>query len=186
MKKAALVTSIVVVIAVSVIGIKSAVGFLNDSYKYTSSGLIYIQYFEDIPDEVSIDEHIYNVFYEEAMSIVFEEKVLEDVISELGLDITADELKEKINVAHIEETAIVRISVGDNNADQSSAICNCVMKFAVGAISDELGVDVRIIDEAETPAEQNHLITKGAFAAPFAIKIKYQPNLFKLLPTIYV
>lgn len=180
MKKATLIISIIALI-VSIVNTVLIVTFLNggdssdidrddkelevdnflaEEYEYTSTGTLYIQnnqgLAESEEDSVTLsDVNSSRKLIPTIESIVTTRTVLNYVISELELDMTASELRERISVERVDDTTLLRVSVSDDDAERSSAICNSVMKFAVGVISDELGVDAYVVDQAETSNKIN-------------------------------
>lgn len=78
--------------------------------------------------------------------------VREQVIAELGLRLTAEQLNTKINVNQVEDTEILEITVTDQDPQLAANIANVtVQKFAAAVIEIKKIDSVSIIDKAVAP-----------------------------------
>ena len=78
--------------------------------------------------------------------------VLEDVISNLGLNMTYDGLKSAITVTNNDETRFINVKVTTTDAKKSQMIANGICEVAKEKIIELLGVDwVKITDTANLP-----------------------------------
>lgn len=91
--------------------------------------------------------------------LVKTEAVLKPVIKELGLDMTTDELANKVTATNPSNTFMVDVSVQDGNAEQSARIANSVAKNLSERISSSLYTDesakspikLTLVQKARTP-----------------------------------
>ena len=83
--------------------------------------------------------------------LVKTEAVLKPVIKELGLDMTTDELADKVTATNPSNTFMVDVSVQDGNAEQSARIANSVAKNLSEQISSSLYTD----ESAKSPIQLN-------------------------------
>lgn len=91
--------------------------------------------------------------------LVKTEAVLDPVIKELGLGVTADELAEEVTATNPSNTFIVDVSVVDADAGQSARIANSVAKNLAKQVSSTLYTDesakspiqLTLVQKARTP-----------------------------------
>lgn len=77
--------------------------------------------------------------------------VLQEVIDNLGLDISCDALESAISVNNPEETRILEITVTYPDPETASRLVNELAKVASGFIGEQMDVDEpRIIEQGET------------------------------------
>jgi len=93
--------------------------------------------------------------------IITSRGVLSKVISNLGLNITTDELASKVTVASVSNTQIITLSVSDSDAAQAEKIANEIAKVFKAEILSLYKIDnVQIVDKAQvasTPYNVNVL-----------------------------
>lgn len=93
--------------------------------------------------------------------IIKSRKVLNQVIKNLDLKMSVDELANSITTSSVEETEIIKITVDDPNAKQAKKITNEVAEVFAKEIKDIYNLEnVEIIDKAElakTPYNVNYL-----------------------------
>ncbi|MEN6461182.1 MAG: Wzz/FepE/Etk N-terminal domain-containing protein [Syntrophomonas sp.] len=78
--------------------------------------------------------------------------VREQVIAQLGLKMTTDELYSKISVSQVEDTEILEITVTDTNPQLAADIANVtVWKFATAVVEIKKIDSVGVIDKAVAP-----------------------------------
>ncbi len=78
--------------------------------------------------------------------------VLEAVITNVGLDISYEEMLDKITVTVPEETRIITISVTDENPDMAARIANEIRAAAAEHIQSVMNTEaVNVVDEANIP-----------------------------------
>ena len=94
--------------------------------------------------------------------IVKSRRVLDQVISELRLDLTYEQLHEKINVTALNNTEIIKISVNDRDAIKAKNIANVTANYFASEVVDLYNLNnVNILDKAtESDKPYNINVTK--------------------------
>ena len=84
--------------------------------------------------------------------IIKSERIADAVIEKLELDLTAEELNEKISVSQVEATEILKITVKDSDAELAALIANTEADIFKQQINEMMKVDnVSTIDVAKVP-----------------------------------
>lgn len=79
--------------------------------------------------------------------------MLEDVISNLNLNMTSKQLKSLLSFSQINETEIFRVTVTSTNAAQSADIANAIAQTAPDAIVKKIKAGgVSVLDYAKVPS----------------------------------
>ncbi|MCY8788208.1 protein-tyrosine kinase activator TkmA [Bacillus inaquosorum] len=101
--------------------------------------------------------------------------ILDEVIKEIGLSMTFQELNDKITVSSEQDSQVVNISVRDENAETAAHIANTIASVFKGKITSIMNVDnVSILSKAEvsehpSPVSPKPLLNIAiAFAAGLA------------------
>lgn len=93
-------------------------------------------------------------------TLVQSKSVLRQVISNLGIDLDEEELKNNITVSQEKDTEIIRISVTNANAATAEKVANETAKVFIQRVSDIYKINnVQVVDQAEistTPSNINH------------------------------
>ena len=92
--------------------------------------------------------------------LVRSKNVLSQVISNLGMDISWESLRNNVKVSSVEDTEVIEISVTTNNAENSANIANEIAKVFTEKVAEIYNINnVHVVDEAEpenTPSNINH------------------------------
>lgn len=92
--------------------------------------------------------------------LIRSENVLEEVISNLGMNIKVEKLKNSITVSSVENTELIEIKVKNIEPENSAKIANEVAKVFIKRIAEFYNINnVQIVDEAQiptTPSNINH------------------------------
>lgn len=84
--------------------------------------------------------------------IIKSKKVLEQVINDLDLNMTTDELAKQISVSAVNETEIISITVTNKNPQTCSKIANNVAKVFSTEVSKIYNIEnVSVLDSADIP-----------------------------------
>ncbi|KAF1678010.1 YveK family protein [Bacillus mexicanus] len=101
--------------------------------------------------------------------------ILDEVIKEMGLSMTSQELNDKITVSSEQDSQVVNISVRDENEETAAHIANTVASVFQDKITSIMNVDnVNILSKAEVSAHPSPISPKPllniaiAFAAGLA------------------
>lgn len=92
--------------------------------------------------------------------LVKSKDVLNQVISNLGMDISWESLRNNVSVSAVEDTEVIEISVTTENAADSAKIANETAKVFTQKVAEIYNINnVYVVDEAEvsnTPSNINH------------------------------
>ena len=84
--------------------------------------------------------------------IVKSRVVTDEVINNLGLDLTYKEFTEKVNVNLVKDTEIIKIEVTDTNPQLATKIANETAQVFMKSVMDIMKVEnIQVIDEAQVP-----------------------------------
>lgn len=98
------------------------------------------------------DYQVSNQIVEDYKVLITGQNVTKEVIRQLELDMTADELERKIIVTAPENTRVLQIAIRDTDPQQAMDIANCVRQIASTQIQQIMDVDsVNLVYEAELP-----------------------------------
>lgn len=144
------IIALITVLSIAISGIVSY--FILDPIFETSTTLIVskpndeesmIQY-----SDVLLSQKLVKTYGE----IIKSRNVSKQVINQLGLDITPEQLKNMITVSPVKDTEIVRIKVTLTNPGLASDIANKVAEVFMKDVKRIMNVDnVQVIDKAEIP-----------------------------------
>lgn len=159
-KKVYIILIVLIFIAVGVI---YTVGFTTP--KYTSSITLLLAGSESSEQEttnsITTTDVTLNSKLVSTYSVLVKSKdVLNQVISNLGMNISWEELKNNVSVSTVEDTEVIEISVTTKNAADSAKIANETGKVFSEKVSEIYNINnVHIVDEAEvvnSPSNINH------------------------------
>ena len=153
---------ILIVLIFMLIGVIYTVGFVTP--KYTSSTTLLLATSENSTDKSSTitttDVTLNSKLVSTYSDLVQSKSVLRQVISNLGINISEEELKNNITVTQEKDTEIIKISVTNANANTAEKVANEVAKVFTKKIQEIYKINnVHIVDAAEvetTPSNINH------------------------------
>ena len=94
--------------------------------------------------------------------IVKSDTVLDQVIEELGLDMTYEQLADRVSVSAVDSTQVMQISVQDENPAEAKAIVGKIVEIAPDVIQEAVEAgSVKVISDARCGgcsgfAQQDH------------------------------
>lgn len=156
------VSIILITIIFMLIGIIYSVGFVTP--KYTSSTTLLLATSESAnsktntitTSDITLNSKLVSTYSE----LVKSKNVTRQVISNLGIDETEDELRNSITVNSVKDTELIKISVTDKNATNAYNIANEIAKVFTQKVSEIYNINnVQILDQAEVssvPSNINH------------------------------
>ena len=156
------VSIILITIIFMFIGIIYSVGFVTP--KYTSSTTLLLATSESAnsktntitTSDITLNSKLVSTYSE----LVKSKNVIRQVISNLGIDIDEEQLKNNITVKSVKSTELIEISVTDKYATNASKIANEMAKVFAQKVSELYNINnVHVVDEAEpenTPSNINH------------------------------
>lgn len=154
---------IAIVVVAAVIGIIYTYGFTTP--KYSSSTTLVLTGADKngaasensiTTTDITLNSKLVSTYSE----LVRSKKVLRQVISNLNVDVSEDELRKNVSVKAVEDTELIRITVTNENATYSAKIANEIAKVFSDMVSDIYNIsNIHVVDEAEvedTPSNINH------------------------------
>ena len=156
------VSIILITIIFMFIGIIYSVGFVTP--KYTSSTTLLLATSESAnsktntitTSDITLNSKLVSTYSE----LVKSKNVTRQVISNLGIDETEDELRDSITVSSVKDTELIKISVTDKNATNAYNIANEIAKVFTQKVSEIYNINnVQVLDQAEVssvPSNINH------------------------------
>lgn len=151
---------ILIVLIFMLIGVIYTVGFVTP--KYTSSTTLLLATSENSTDKSSTitttDVTLNSKLVSTYSALVQSKSVLRQVISNLGINISEDELKNNITVTQEKDTEIIKISVSNTNANTAEKVANEVAKVFTEKIQEIYKINnVQIVDTAEIETEPSNI-----------------------------
>lgn len=145
----------IVLVTISAIGISGVISFFVLKPVYKASTTVMVGKPFDYADgrqlqiqDLNLNERLARTYGE----IVKSRGVSEDVISQLKLNLTPEQLKDKTSVDLVEDTEFITISVTDINPEQAAIIANKVAEIFKVRVIDMMKVDnVQVLDDAAVP-----------------------------------
>lgn len=153
---------ILVIILISIITGLVYTNFIEKP-KYTASTTLILAQKNSTTDETSAvtttDVTLNDKLIETYKVIAQSNAVVRNVISNLNLkNISEDQLKSEINVTAINDTQVLKISVTDENAENSVKIANELAKVFSDKIAEIYKIDnINIVDQAELDTVTNSI-----------------------------
>ena len=154
---------ILIVLIFIVLGVIYTVGFTTPMY--TSSTTLLLAGSESGGEEttnsITTTDITLNSKLVSTYSVLVRSKdVLDQVINNLGMDISWESLKNNVKVSAVEDTEVIEISVTTKNAEDSAKIANEIAKVFTEKVAEIYNINnVHVVDEAEveyTPSNINH------------------------------
>ncbi|MFQ8661863.1 MAG: YveK family protein [Clostridia bacterium] len=148
-----------------VIGIIYTIGFVTPMY--TSSTTLVLAGADKTTDTnkqgstITTTDVTLNSKLVETYSVILQTKdVLREVIKNLGINISEEEIKNNITVSAVKNTEVIQISVNNENATNAAKITNEIAKVFSKKVGEIYNINnVYVLDEAEVstnPSNINH------------------------------
>ncbi len=176
-------TQIILIIAIfTVIGIIYTIGFVTPMY--SSSTTLVLATADNktgaeaansiTATEVTINSKLVSTYSE----LVKSKNILRQVISNLGINVSEDELRKNITVTSVKDTELIEITVSNRDATYATKIANEIAKVFTEKVKEIYNINnVHIVDEAEVsdvPSNINHTKDVIIFAfIGFVIAVAY-------------
>lgn len=104
--------------------------------------------------DVSLNSKLVSTYSE----LIKSKNVLREVISNLGLDLEEDSLKNYITVSAVEDTELIEITVRNKNPNNASIMANEIANVFTKKVKEIYNINnVQIVDEAEIPTEPSNI-----------------------------
>ena len=149
---------ILIVLIFAVIGVIYTMGFVTPVY--TSSTTLVLatsngenQSSTNTTNSITTTDITLNSKLVSTYSVLVRSKdVLGQVISNLGIDISWENLKNNVTVSSVEDTEVLEIAVTNENPQYAADIANEIAKVFSDKVAEIYNINnVHIVDEAETP-----------------------------------
>ena len=175
---------ITIVLVFMIIGTVYSFAFVKPKYKaYTTlvlaQGDVMVQENSDrtqaiTQTDLTINQKLVPTYSE----LVKTKNILREVIKELKLNVSEDELKKNVTVKLVEDTELIQITVTNKNALDAKNIANKIAEIFSDRVSEIYKINnITIVDEAEEPTEPyniNHIKDIAIFmAAGLVVAIIY-------------
>lgn len=130
---------------------------------YESSSTLLVSYKQNQEsimtyNDLTMSQKLVNTYSE----IIKSRSISEEVLKKLDLDLTAEELSEKISVSKVNDTEIIRVKVSDTDPEMAALIANTISDVFKKEIKNIMEIDnVSTIDTAkapESPVKPNKLM----------------------------
>lgn len=104
--------------------------------------------------DVTINTKLVSTYSE----LIKSKNVLDEVISNLNINMTYEELKENVSVTSVTNTALIELKVTNENPESVSKIANEIANVFVKKIAEIYNINnVQIVDEAEMPTSPSNI-----------------------------
>ena len=154
---------ILIVLIFMVIGVIYSVGFVTPMYS-SSTTLVLAGTASSTEEQsqntittadLSINSQLVSTYSE----LVKSNNILGQVISNLGINIDAEELRKNVQVTSVEDTELIEITVSNENPEYAAKIANEIAKVFEEKIAKEIYNinNVHIVDEAVVEAEPSNV-----------------------------
>lgn len=156
---------ILIVLIFAVIGIIYTMGFVTPVYTSSTSlvlaGSDNQEQTSTTTNSITTTDITLNSKLVSTYSVIVRSKdVLGQVISNLGLDISWEQLRNNVTVSSVEDTEVIEISVTNGNAQYAADIANEIADVFIDKVSGIYNINnVYVLDEAEVdnvPSNINH------------------------------
>lgn len=137
----------------------AAVGFAASKFlmtpQYESSALMIVNTRQDTSANVTSDQINSATKLVSTYSIIIKsDTVLQQVIENLGLNLTYDKLKDRVTVSAVDDTQVMKITVRSDNAYWACHVCDEITKVSPDAILEAVEAgSVKVISNANVPTD---------------------------------
>ena len=141
------------------IGIIYTIGFVTPEYTSKTSLVLAKSDSTTSTDTITTTDITLNTNLVSTYSeLVKSKSVRRQVISNLGIDLDEEELKENIVVSSVKNTSIIEIAFSDENPTTASKVTNEIAKVFTEKVKDIYNIDnVQVVDEAEVEKEPSNI-----------------------------
>ena len=156
---------ILIILIFIVIGIIYTVGFTTPMYSSSTTLVLASSGNNTATDNttagaISTDVTVNSKLVATYSELVKSKNILRQVISNLGLPVNENTLRNNVAVSSVKNTEIIQITVNNENAEYASKIANEIAKVFTEKVREIYNINnVQVVDEAEiakTPANINH------------------------------
>lgn len=150
---------ILIILTFVVIGIVYTMGFVEP--KYTSSTTLLLATGNNANSTNSItttDVTLNSKLVSTYSALVQSKSIIREVISNVGIDISEEELKNNITVTQEKDTEIIKISVTNENPTYAAKLANETANVFMKKITELYNINnIQVVDEAEIKQEPSNI-----------------------------
>lgn len=150
---------ILIILTFVVIGIVYTMGFVKP--KYTSSTTLLLATGNKTNSTNSItttDVTLNSKLVSTYSALVQSKSIIREVISNVGIDISEEELKNNITVTQEKDTEIIKISVTNENPTYAAKLANETANVFIKKITELYNINnIQIVDKAEIKQEPSNI-----------------------------
>ena len=150
---------ILIILTFVVIGIVYTMGFVEP--KYTSSTTLLLATGNNANSTNSItttDVTLNSKLVSTYSALVQSKSIIREVISNVGIDISEEELKNNITVTQEKDTEIIKISVTNDNPTYAAKLANETANVFMKKITELYNINnIQVVDEAEIKQEPSNI-----------------------------
>lgn len=152
---------ILIILIFVTIGLIYTVEFIKPMYD-SSTTLVLVSSSDDslttntmiTATDVSLNSKLVSTYSE----LIKSKNVLREVISNLGIALDEDSLKNYITVSAVEDTELIEITVRNEEPNNASIMANEIAKVFTQKVKEIYNINnVQIVDEAEIPTEPSNI-----------------------------
>ena len=150
---------IVIILTCIVIGFIYTTFFVNPVYKATSTAILTSNSGEEGQTSVTQSEvTLNNSLLSTYRGIATSDSVVSKVISNLGLNISAENLKNQITVTSTTNTQIIQITVENANAELAARIANEIRQVFTERVAELYDMqNIKPLDDAKVPTAPSNI-----------------------------
>lgn len=138
----------------AVLGAVYTAVFVDDTY--TAATRLYVLNRASDSYISSSDYNVSSFMVNDCEVLLTGRNVTDEVISQLGLDLTTTQLKNMISVSTVGNTRVLQIEVVDTDPQRAADIANCVQQVARDQLKEILNVEaVNLVYEAQVPHQKS-------------------------------
>ncbi|WP_028784013.1 YveK family protein [Thalassobacillus devorans] len=124
--------------------------FLTPTYEATTQFIVNTSQSQE-ESEFDVNDIRTNVELINTYNVVIKSPaILDDVVSEMNLSMSADSLRQKLNISSEQNSQVVSVTVTDTNQNRAAMVANTTVEIFHEKIQDYMNVDnVNILSEAQ-------------------------------------
>ena len=146
-------TIVLITLAIILITVIFNIFILDDVYEVYTTLMVSSKKDRSSTQDIQYNDILLNQKLVKTYStIATSNRVMEQVIAELGISASPEDLKEKLTVTSVGETEIIKISVLDKDREFAVDLANVTADAFMNEVVDIMKMDnVQVIDEAQIP-----------------------------------
>lgn len=139
--------------------VAAAAGFVVSRFvmtpQYESSALMIVNTRQDASANVTSDQITSATKLVSTYSIIIKsDTVLQQVINDLGLNLSYDSLRDRVTVSAVDDTQVMKITVRSDNPEWARQVCDKITEVSPNAILEAVEAgSVKVISKAAVPTD---------------------------------